>query len=107
MERLDMSRPWFYLPPEEREVQRRLARHLNARMCELAGDGLEVVRFREEEGLVVIAAPQVENLAGQLRWNLGVRGRADGETVQLWTHPELRFEDMDAIWGALNDLLCE
>ena len=107
MNRVDMSRPYVYLPAQARERTSRLARHLHARMLELEPDGLEVRQFREEEGLVVIAAPQVNNLAGQLRWTVGVHGRAEGDAVKLWTGPGLEFEDLDALWGALNQLLNE
>lgn len=107
MNRVDMSRPAFFLTPEEQERVSRLTRHLSARMEELAFRGLEVVDTHQEEGLVVIEAPDVENLAGQLRWNCGVWGKPAGQWVLLFLRPEMRFEDLDALWGAMDELLCD
>ena len=107
MSRLELSRPAFCLDGEERERVRRLARHLHARMAELEEDGLEIRAFREEEGLVAIAVPEQENLAGRLRWEHGVHGAVKDGSVELWVTPATAFEDLDSVWGAVYEILSE
>lgn len=107
MSQLELYRPALYLSAEERERVGRLARHLRARMMELEENGLEIRDFREEEGLVSVAAPDQENLAGRLRWEHGIHGKPIQDGVELWVNPRTAFEELDGVWGALYELLCE
>lgn len=96
------------LCPEERRGQRleRLTRHLEARLLDFGPGGPEVTETRPEWGLVKARFPghdAAEVLDGLARQDVHVA--AEGEQAVFYLGPDVRFEDLDHVWGCLFALL--
>lgn len=84
----------------------RLTRHLEARLLDFGPGGPEVIRSEPERGVVTVRFPGhdtaqvLEGLARQ-----GARAALEGEQAVFYLMPEVRFEDLDHVWGCLFSLL--
>ena len=84
----------------------RLTRHLEARLLDFAPGGPEVLSADQAAGLVLARFPG-RDTAGVLA-ELAARGvlaLPEGEGAAFLLSPGTAFEDLDYLWGCLNDIL--
>ena len=94
--------------PEEKRTPRlaRLTRHLEARLLDFGPGGPEVIRTEPAEGYVLARFPDhdtaqvLAGLAGQ-----GIHAAAEKDRAVFYLAPDVRFEDLDHVWGCLFALL--
>ncbi len=85
----------------------RLTRHLRARLLDFDPGGPEVLWADEAAGAVAARFPGYDagEVLSELERAYGVRAAREGEQAVFHLSPGTRFEDLDYLWGALNEIL--
>ena len=85
----------------------RLTRHLEARLGDFGPGGPEDVRADQRTGVVTARLPGLPaaRAAERLEREWGVRCGVSEGRLGFRLSPALRFEDLDYLWGCLNELL--
>ena len=93
--------------PGQGERLARLTRHLKARLEDFGPGGPEVVRADQEQGLVAARFPghSPDQVIRQLEQNFGLLAALEGDCALFRLSPQVRFEDLDYLWGCLYELL--
>jgi len=84
----------------------RLTRHLNARLLDFGPGGPEVLLCDSDQGMVAARFPGHET--AQVISGLEARGFLPsqvGDQAVFYLSPEIRFEELDRLWGCLFELL--
>ena len=99
---LKHSRP----DPQQAERTARLTRHLDARLRDFAPGGPEVVSVDQKSGRITARFPghETHSIVEALERRRVEVGEEDGLAVFLLS-PDIAFEDLDYVWGCLNELL--
>ena len=99
---LKRSRP---LPGRE-EKTARLVRHLEARLRDFGPGGPEVVEADQRLGVVTARFPgrDTAQTLARLEREYGVSAGSRGDLAVFRLSPEVRFEDLDYVWGCLFEL---
>lgn len=86
----------------DRQRLARLTRHLKARLEDFGPGGPQVLLFDQDQGLVSARIPgrQVQALLALLA-DRGVLADREGDALLFRLRPQLRFEDLDHVWGLL------
>ena len=105
MRRVDLARPGA--PSGDRARVARLTRHLKARLEDFGPGGPQVVSADEETGAVTARFPghDTAQVLQRLEKQCGVRAVQEGELALFRLTPQVRFEDLDYVWGALFEVL--
>ena len=85
----------------------RLTRHWKARLEDFGPGGPQVVSADEETGAVTARFPghDTAQVLQRLEKQCGVRAVQEGELALFRLSPQVRFEDLDYVWGCLFDIL--
>ena len=85
----------------------RLTRHWKARLEDFGPGGPQVVSADEEAGAVTARFPgrDTAQVLRRLEEQCGVRAVQEGELALFRLFPQVRFEDLDYVWGCLFDIL--
>ena len=85
----------------------RLTRHLRARLEDFGPGGPEVTQADEARGLVYARFPghDTHQVLRRLAADCGVQVSREGELARFSLTPQVRFEDLDYVWGCLFDIL--
>ena len=105
MRHINLCEPTSVKGQEERLA--RLVRHLDARLRDFGPGGPEVVRADQKRGEVAARLPGLSSAqaAARLRHEFGVQTALEGDCLLFRLSPGTRFEDLDYLWGCLNQLL--
>lgn len=105
MRRLDL-RPGA-LPCRDPARRARLTRHLKARLEDFGPGGPVVRRFDQDAGIVSAHFPghPAWELASRLAREYGVSVLPSGDEVLFAPGDQVAFEELDALWGVLWELL--
>ena len=93
--------------PGQGERLARLTRHLKARLEDFGPGGPEVVWADQELGLVAARFPghSADQVVQQLEHGFGLLAALEEDCVLFRLSPQVRFEDLDYLWGCLYELL--
>ena len=99
---LNSARP----APGQAERTARLVRHLAARLQDFGPGGPEVLSADQAAGLVTARFPGHDT--GAVLERLKKRGISvllEGDRAVFLLSPDVRFEDLDYVWGCLFEIL--
>lgn len=104
MRQLDLTRS---APNTDGERTARLARHLEARLRDFGPGGPEVLSCDQRAGIVTARFPghSTMDILEQMDTQFHIRAARKGETAVFRLSPDVRFEDLDYLWGCLFELL--
>lgn len=104
MRRVDLAEARHSAGGEARLAQ--LTRHLEARLLDFAPGGPEVVSADQAAGAVTARFPghEAEEVLAALAAQ-GVLAGQEGELAVFRLSPDTAFEDLDYVWGCLNEIL--
>lgn len=105
MRQLDLKN--FHSVPGQEARLARLVRHLDARLRDFGPGGPEVLASDQETGVVTARFPghDTARILEQLEHRCGVSVGLEGDRAVFHLSPDVRFEDLDYLWGCLFDLL--
>lgn len=105
MRRVDLKTA--HLPQGQEDRVARLVRHLDARLKDFGPGGPEVLESDQSQGFVSARFPghDTKSVLKLLEKDHGVVAALDGDRVIFFLSPDIRFEDLDYVWGCLFDLL--
>ena len=104
MRTVDLTRPAGAQDPARTA---RLTRHLKARLEDFGPGGPEVVSADQQAGQVLVRFPghDAAQVLRRLEDGCGVRAVQEGELALFRLSPQVRFEDLDYLWGCLFEIL--
>jgi len=85
----------------------RLTRHLEARLRDFGPGGPEILSSDQDAGRIAARFPghDAGTVLGRLEKEGGVSARLEGDTAVFYLTPDVRFEELDYLWGCLFELL--
>lgn len=81
----------------------RLTRHLRARMEDLNPTSPQITQFDPKNGLVGVRPTDMDSwdYVNRLERLYGIFAAAEENDVVFFLNPDIRFEDLDYVWGCL------
>ena len=85
----------------------RLARHLEARLRDFAPGTTQVLPADQNTGTVSVRFPgrDTAQVAALLEHRSDVPANLSGDWLAFQLSPDLRFEDLDHLWGCILEIL--
>lgn len=92
-------------PGGDRQRLARLTRHLKARLEDFGPGGPQVTACDQDRGLVCARFPghDADTVLAHLSAQ-GVQAGREGDMLRFSLRPEIRFEELDHVWGLLFSL---
>ena len=84
----------------------RLTRHLHARLLDFGPTGPKVSNVNEDTGTILAHFPQRNSvdIMTQLQDKCGVLVDIEDDSLKFILSSDIRFEDLDYVWGCLFEL---
>lgn len=101
---LELNRP---CPPDKQTSRlARLTRHLEARLLDFGPGGPQVTQCNPQAGFAAARFPghNTAQVVDQLAQR-GFCAALEGDCAGFYLSPDLRFEDLDRLWGCLYEIL--
>ena len=105
MRQVDLKHPRPAAGAEEQLA--RPTRHLDARLHDLDVGWPEVISADQQTGAIRVRFPgrDVQTVLDTLEHNSHIYADREGDCVLFRLSPDIPFEDLDYVWGALFELM--